>query len=106
MSIAFTTDPSFEEDVLNAPVITLVMFRTSWSNPCKVVEPVLEDIRTQYGNQLGVFKLDVDDNQATPAKFNVRGLPAFLLFRDGAVESEKTGPQSKSQLMAWIDSHL
>ena len=60
----------------------------------------------EYAGRVKVVKLNVDDNQATPAKFGVRGIPTLMLFRNGNVEATKVGALSKSQLTAFLDSNI
>ena len=70
------------------------------------VQTVLDDIAAQYAGRLKIAKINIDDNPATPANFAVRGIPTLMLFKNGSVEATKVGALSKSQLTAFIDSHL
>lgn len=105
-NIASTTDANFETDVLKANVPVLVDFWAEWCGPCKMIAPVLEEIVDTYTGRLQIMKMNVDDNQNTPAKYGIRGIPTLMLFKNGAVEATKVGAVSKSQLTAFIDSHL
>ena len=100
------TDESFEEDVLRSGVPVLVDFWAEWCGPCKMIAPFLEEIATEYTGKVKVVKLDIDGNTQTPTKYNVRGIPTLILFKDGNVEAIKVGALSKSQLSAYIDSNL
>ena len=104
--IQHVTDASFEQDVLRADKPVLVDFWATWCGPCKMIAPVLEDIAAEYGDKLKIAKVDVDSNQATPAQFAVRGIPTLILFRNGQVVAQKVGALAKSQLVAFIDSHI
>jgi thioredoxin 1 len=71
-----------------------------------MIAPILDDLAKDSGVKLKVAKLNIDDNQGTPAKFGIRGIPTLMLFRNGNVEATKVGALSKSQLVAFLDSSL
>jgi len=71
-----------------------------------MLAPILDEISGEYRGNLKVCKLDIDSNQATPAKYGIRGIPTLMLFKDGSVEATKVGAVSKTQLSAFIDSNL
>ena len=100
------TDASFEQDVLQAQGPVLVDYWAEWCGPCKMIAPVLDEIAEEYAGKVKICKLNIDENQATPPKFGVRGIPTLMLFKDGNVEATKVGALSKSQLAAFLDSHL
>ena len=68
--------------------------------------PVPDEIASEYSDRLKVAKLNIDENQATPPKYGIRGIPTLMLFKNGNIEATKVGALSKSQLTAFIDSHL
>jgi len=100
------TDASFENDVLKSDRPVLVDFWAEWCGPCKMVAPLLDDAAKDYGGKILVAKMDVDSNQATPAKFGIRGIPTLILFKNGAVVGQKVGALNKSQLSSFIDSNI
>ena len=100
------TDASFENDVLKSDRPVLVDFWAEWCGPCKMIAPILDEIADQYAGRLKIAKLNIDDNQTTPASYGVRGIPTLMLFKNGNVEATKVGALSKSQLSAFIDSNL
>ncbi|MBI1904744.1 MAG: thioredoxin TrxA [Rhodocyclales bacterium] len=104
--IHYVTDGNFEAEVLQAQVPVLVDYWAEWCGPCKMIAPILDDVAKDYAGKLKVAKLNIDENQETPAKFGVRGIPTLMLFKAGNVEATKVGALSKSQLTAFIDSNL
>ena len=104
--IVHVTDSSFADDVLQSATPVLLDFWAEWCGPCKMIAPILDDIAKEYGSKLKVAKINIDENQQTPAQFGVRGIPTLMLFKGGAVEATKVGALSKSQLVAFLDSHL
>jgi thioredoxin 1 len=104
--IVNVTDSSFETDVLKSGNPVLVDFWAEWCTPCKMIAPVLEEIAQEYGGRVKVAKINIDQNQDTPRKYAVRGIPTLMLFKNGAVEATKVGAVSKSQLSAFLEDNL
>ncbi len=104
--IVNVTDDSFETEVLQSEVPVLVDYWAEWCGPCKMIAPVLEEISEEYGDRLKVCKLNIDENEKTPPKFSIRGIPTLMLFKGGNVDATKVGALSKSQLTAFLDSNL
>ena len=100
------TEGSFEVDVLKSGEPVLVDFWAEWCGPCKMIAPILDEVARDYAGKLKVAKINIDENQGTPSKFGVRGIPTLMIFKNGAVEATKVGALSKSQLKAFIDSHI
>ena len=100
------TDASFDGEVLQSQVPVLVDYWAEWCGPCKMIAPILDDIAKEYAGKLKVAKLNIDENQDTPAKFGIRGIPTLMLFKGGNVEATKVGALSKSQLAAFLDSNI
>ncbi len=106
VNIVHVTDSSFEEEVLKSDMPVIVDYWAEWCGPCKAIAPVLEEIAGEYQGKLVVAKMDVDNNQQTPQKYVVRGIPTLMIFKDGDVIGTKVGQLSKSQLTAFIDSTI
>lgn len=104
--IHYVTDDTFEAEVLQSPQAVLVDYWAEWCGPCKMIAPILDEIASEYAGKLKVAKLNIDDNQDTPARFGIRGIPTLMLFKNGNVEATRVGALSKSQLAAFIDSNL
>jgi thioredoxin 1 len=105
-TLTHVTDENFEDEVLNATGPVLVDFWAEWCGPCKMIAPVLAEVAEEYGDKLKVVKLDVESNPDTAPKYNVKGIPTLILFKNGTAEAKKVGALSKSQLAAFIDSTI
>ena len=105
-NITHVSDATFENDVLKSDTPVLVDFWAEWCGPCKMIAPVLDEIAQTYQGKLKVCKLNIDENQDTPPKFGVRGIPTLMLFKNGNVEATKVGALSKSQLAAFLDANI
>jgi thioredoxin 1 len=104
--IIHTSDASFETDVLKADGPVLVDFWAEWCGPCKMIAPILEQAAGHYEGKIRIAKLNVDDNAASAAKFNIRSIPTLLLFHKGEVVASKVGAVSQSHLQAFLDGQL
>ena len=105
-SLKQVTDASFDADVLQSSVPVLVDFWASWCGPCRMIAPILDELAADYGDKISIVKVNVDENQESPAKFGIRGIPTLLLFKNGTLMGTKVGAASKSQLAAFIVSHI
>ena len=103
-NLTHVTDDNFEDEVLKSSGPVLVDFWAEWCGPCKMIAPVLEEIAEEYAGKLKVCKLDVEANPDTAPKYNVKGIPTLILFKNGTAEAKKVGALSKSQLAAFIDN--
>ena len=105
-NLLHVTDASFENDVLQSEVPALVDFWAAWCGPCKMIAPLVDEISEEYAGKIKVCKMDVDSNPETPVKFNVRGIPTLLIFKNGNIEATKVGALSKAQLVEFVEGCL
>ena len=104
--IHYVTDDTFDQEVLQSPLPVLVDYWADWCGPCKMISPILDEVAREYAGRLKVTKLNIDENQATPPNFGIRGIPTLMIFKNGNVEATKVGALSKSQLTAFVDSNI
>ena len=100
------TDDSFEMSINNSKTPVLVDFWAEWCGPCKMMDPILDEIVDEYEGQLTIGKLNIDQGQEIPQKFGIRGIPTLLLFKNGDVAAKKVGALSKAQLKKFLDENL
>ena len=105
-TIVHVSDGSFEQDVLKAAQPVLVDFWAEWCGPCKMIAPMLNEVADEYKGKVTIAKLNIDDNPRTPQRFNVRGIPTLILFKNGQVEGQKVGALRKADLAAFLDGKL
>lgn len=101
-AIVAVSDASFDTEVLAASRPVLVKFEADWCGPCQAIKPAVQQIASEYADRLTVATLDIDQNNRTPQRFGVRGIPTLLLFKNGQVVAQKVGAVRKSE----IDSML
>src|SRR5688500_7540926 len=99
--IIHVSDSTFEEQVLNSQNPVLVDYWAAWCSPCKMIAPILDEIADEYADKLTIAKINIDENQLTPQKYAVRGIPTLMIFKNGEIAGSKVGAMSKSQLSAF-----
>jgi thioredoxin 1 len=100
------TDGNFEETVIKAGGPVLVDFWAEWCGPCKRLAPTVDALAGDYAGKVTVGKLNVDENPSTAMKFQIRGIPALLLFKGGQVVESVVGLAQKDYLKTVIDKHI
>jgi thioredoxin 1 len=100
------TDANFSQEVENAPGLALVDFWAVWCGPCRMVAPVVEQLAQEYDGKLKVLKLDVDTNQQTAMRFNIRSIPSLLFFKDGKLVDTVVGAVPRAYLEQKVQQHL
>jgi thioredoxin 1 len=99
-------DQNFQSEVLNSPVPVLVDFWAAWCAPCRMLAPVVEAIADKYEGKAKVVKLNVDENTLTSGKYNIKGIPTLLLFKNGVIKEQIVGNTTKDTISKMIDNHL
>ncbi len=98
-----TTDQDFKTDVLESDIPVLVDFWAGWCAPCKAIAPVLEDLAREYDGKVKIVKVDVTACEDTAVQYNIRNIPALLVFKGGEVVAQQVGAQPRSKLVAFIE---
>ena len=105
-NILHTSDEGFDTDVLQSDKPVLVDYWAEWCGPCKMIAPILEEVASEYGEKIKVCKMNIDENQETPPRYGIRGIPTLILFKNGDVEATKVGALSKTQLQSFLDDNI
>ena len=105
-NILHTSDEGFDTDVLQSDKPVLVDYWAEWCGPCKMIAPIIEEVASEYGEKIKVCKMNIDENQETPPRYGIRGIPTLILFKNGEVEATKVGALSKTQLQSFLDDNI
>lgn len=86
-------------EIINKPIPVLIDFYADWCGPCQVMSPVLKDVKSELGDKVAIIKINVDKNQALAQKFQVRGVPTFMIFKNGKSLWRQSGVLNKENLV-------
>ena len=95
---SFTSDETFEEEILKSDIPAMVDFWAEWCGPCKMVTPVVEELAKEYKGKIKIASMDVDGNRQTPGKYGIRNIPTLIFFKSGGVSQTIIGAQPKSRI--------
>jgi thioredoxin 2 len=96
------TDATFSSEVEQSPLPVLLDMWAPWCGPCRTIAPVVEDLAVELAGRLRVAKLNVDENQATAARFNIQSIPALLVLKAGREVDRMIGVRSKAEIVKWV----
>ncbi|HBB53195.1 MAG TPA: thioredoxin [Legionellales bacterium] len=100
------SDASFEQDVLNSDKPVILDFWAEWCGPCRALGPIFAEVAETHHQKVVFAKMNIDENQRTPAKYGVMSIPTLILFKNGEIKATRMGLMSKSELSAFIDSNI
>lgn len=87
------------KQIIQSPVPVLIDAHAEWCGPCKIQSPILREIASELGGRIKVIKIDVDKNPEIASKYEIRGVPTLMIFKDGALKYRQAGLHTKPQLM-------
>ncbi len=97
---------AWDKDVLQSKDVVMVDFWAAWCSPCKMVAPVVEELAKEYENKAKFFKLNTDENPEIASRYNIRGIPTLMFFKNGEIAEQIVGVVPKAQLKAKLDALL
>lgn len=94
------------ESLISADKPVLVDFFATWCGPCKMMAPILKDVKDKMGDSIKVIKIDVDKNQRLAAQFNIQGVPTLMVFKNGQTKWRQSGVVQSGQLQQILQQHV
>ncbi len=104
--IVHTSDANFQTDISEDNKLVIVDMWAEWCGPCKMIEPILEEVANEYSDKVKLVKLNIDHNQETPVKYGVMNIPTLLFFKNGKEVDRVIGAIPKRQFVKKIEEHL
>jgi thioredoxin 1 len=102
--VVSVTNDTFDQEVVKASTVVMVDFWATWCGPCKIVAPVVEELAKEYEGKAKFAKVNTDENADLATKYNIRGIPTLIFFKDGEVKDQIVGAVPKGQLKSKLDS--
>ena len=104
--IQSVTDGEFESSVLKSSIPVLVDFWATWCGPCRMIAPIVEQIKGELGDKVKVVKMDIDENPSTPMRLGIMSIPTVIIFKDGKPAERTVGyrPNMKGDLKAKLEA--
>jgi len=100
------TDQNFEVEVLKSDKPVLVDFWAEWCGPCRMMAPAVEAVAEEYAGRAKIGKLNVDENQSVTSRYQIRGIPTLLLFKNGEIQEQSVGVTSKDNIIKMLEKHV
>ena len=105
-AVTSVTNDTFDSVVLQSQELVMVDFWATWCGPCKIIAPVVEELSKEYEGKVTFVKVNTDENTDIATKYNIRGIPTLMFFKDGKVADQVVGAVPKAQLKSKLDSLL
>ena len=100
------TDGNFQENVIEKGGLSIIDFWAVWCGPCRMIAPIIDELSNEYGDQVTIGKVDVDNNREVSMKYGIRSIPTILFIKDGEVVDKQVGATSKANLVEKLEQHL
>lgn len=97
------TNDNFEQEVLQSKIPVMIKFTASWCGPCRVIQPILEEVAKEVEGKAEIVKLDIDDSSELAAKFKVKSIPTMIVFKNGEAIKTQIGSVPKSKILALFE---
>ena len=104
--LKYVTEENFNTEVLESDLPVLVDFSAVWCGPCKMLDPLVDELAQEWKGKVNVYKIDIDTNPSIPLKYDVMGVPSLILFKKGEVAARITGFRPKNQLVTTFEPHF